>query len=61
MSGYGMGGDPDGQNFGLGVGSKDQRTNKETLLKMSQNKRPTGGGATTTTTTNKMPGVQPTK
>jgi hypothetical protein len=43
-------GDLDGQNFGLGAASKDQRANKEALLKMTRNKRQTAAGVTTTKT-----------
>jgi hypothetical protein len=49
----GMGGntgDLDGQNFGVGMASKDQRANKEALLKMTRNKRQTGAGAATSKT-----------
>jgi hypothetical protein len=53
----GTAGDLDGQNFGLGTASKDQRANKEALLKMTRNKRQTAAGATTT----KTPGAQQTK
>ncbi len=53
----GTAGDLDGQNFGLGMASKDQRANQEALLKMTRNKRQTGAGATTT----KPPGAQQTK
>lgn len=49
MSSHGGGaGDLDGQNFGLGAGSKDQRANKEALLKMTRGKRPTGAAAAPT-------------
>jgi len=37
----GTAGDPDGQNFALGTSSKDQRANKDALLKMTRNKRQT--------------------
>jgi hypothetical protein len=53
----GTAGDLDAQNFGLGTASKDQRANKEALLKMTRNKRQTAAGATTT----KTPGAQQTK
>lgn len=46
----GTAGDLDGQNFGIGAASKDQRTNKEALLKMTKNKRQTAAAATTTKT-----------
>ena len=32
-------GELDGQSFGLGVAPKDQRVNKEALLKMTRSKR----------------------
>ncbi|CAF2794309.1 unnamed protein product [Rotaria sp. Silwood2] len=35
----GTAGELDGQSFGLGTASKDQRVNKEALLKMTRNKR----------------------
>jgi hypothetical protein len=35
----GTAGELDGQNFALGTASKDQRANKEALLKMTRNKR----------------------
>ncbi|CAF1184045.1 unnamed protein product [Rotaria sordida] len=35
----GTAGELDGQSFGLGIASKDQRVNKEALLKMTRNKR----------------------
>ncbi len=35
----GIAGELDGQNFGLGNASKDQRANKEALLKMTKTKR----------------------
>lgn len=53
----GTAGDLDGQNFGLGTASKDQRANKEALLKMTRNKRQAAPGATTTS---KTPGAQQT-
>jgi len=46
----GIAGDLDGQSFSLGTASKDQRVNKEALLKMTRNKRQTA---------NKTPGGQP--
>lgn len=48
MPGYGSGGnagDLDGQNFGVGSGSKDQRANKEAMLKMTRGKRQPGPAA----------------
>ncbi|CAF4339054.1 unnamed protein product, partial [Rotaria magnacalcarata] len=51
----GTAGDLDGQSFGLGAASKDQRTNKEALLKMTRNKRQPAAAAAPTT---KAPGVQ---
>ncbi len=35
----GTAGELDGQSFGLGTASKDQRANKEALLKMTRTKR----------------------
>ena len=37
----GVAGELDGQSFSLGTASKDQRVNKEALLKMTRNKRQT--------------------
>jgi hypothetical protein len=45
----GTAGELDGQNFALGTGSKDQRANKEALLKMTRNKRQTAAGGAPTT------------
>ncbi len=53
----GNAGDLDGQNFGLGLASKDQRANKEALQKLTRNKRQTGAAGPTT----KPPGAQQTK
>jgi hypothetical protein len=53
----GNAGDLDGQNFGLGLASKDQRANKEALQKLTRNKRQTGAAGPTT----KPPGAQHTK
>ena len=53
----GHAGDLDGQNFGLGVASKDQRANKEALQKLTRNKRQAGAPAPTT----KPPGAQQAK
>ena len=50
----GTAGDLDGQNFGLGTAGKDQRANKDALLKMTRNKRQTPADAPT----NKTPGAQ---
>lgn len=41
----GSNGDLDGQSFGLGAASKDQRANKDALLKMTRNKRQPAPGA----------------
>jgi len=46
----GTAGELDGQSFGLGTASKDQRANKEALLKMTRTKRQVA---------NKTPGGQP--
>ncbi|CAF0759156.1 unnamed protein product [Rotaria sp. Silwood1] len=46
----GTAGDLDGQNFALGTASKDQRVNKDALLKMTRNKRQPAAGATTSKT-----------
>jgi hypothetical protein len=35
----GVAGELDGQNFALGATTKDQRANKDALLKMTRNKR----------------------
>lgn len=48
----GVAGELDGQNFSLGNAPKDQRANKEALLKMTRNKRQTA---------NKTPGGQTAK
>jgi len=53
----GTAGDLDGQSFGLGTAQKDQRANKEALLKMTRNKRQSAAGASPT----KPPGAQQTK
>ena len=50
----GNAGELDGQRFALGANSKDQRANKEALLKMTRNKRQPAAGAAT----NKTPGAQ---
>jgi hypothetical protein len=47
----GNAGELDGQRFALGANSKDQRANKEALLKMTRDKRQTGAGGATTKTT----------
>jgi hypothetical protein len=47
----GNAGELDGQRFALGANSKDQRANKEALLKMTRDKRQTGGVTTKTTGT----------
>ncbi len=55
QGGFSMGGtagELDGQNFGLGTASKDQRVNKEALLKMTRTKRQAA---------NKTPGGQQVK
>ncbi len=39
----GTAGELDGQSFALGTVSKDQRVNKEALLKMTRNKRQATG------------------
>lgn len=56
----GNAGDLDGQNFGLGAGSKDQRANKEALLKMTRGKRQPGAPPAAVPT-GKTPGGQQTK
>jgi hypothetical protein len=48
----GTSGELDGQSFGLGIASKDQRANKEALLKMTKTKRQAA---------NKTPGGQQSK
>ena len=66
MPGYGVGGmggnagDLDGQNFGVGSGSKDQRANKEAMLKMTRGKRQAAPPAAAAPTS-KTPGFQPAK
>lgn len=48
----GVAGELDGQSFALGTASKDQRANKEALLKLTRNKR---------VAANKTPGGQTAK
>lgn len=59
----GMGGnvgDLDGQNFGVGSGSKDQRANKEAMLTMTRGKRQ-AAAPLAAAPTSKTPGAQPAK